>query len=177
MTDYESFLKEVSSEFPGFEIREKADSWFMRAVNAVLIVITFGMMRSFMSDFVTTVGATVYVPTKWDSWGPVGRILILRHERVHMRQSRKYGSLLFRLLYVLVLPSVWTFRAKFEMEAYEETIRGVVEYYGEGSFDAERRDRMVSYFTSSQYFWMKPFRKSVEAWYDGAVKAALSGRK
>ena len=173
MTNYNSVIQEIDSEFPGFEILEKKDSLFMKVINILLIVITFGMMRTFMTHFITTVGTSVYVPTGWDSWDNVSKVLILKHERVHMRQSRKYGSILFRFLYLFMLPSIFTFRSKFEMEAYNESIRCMFEYYGNTAFDEAFKNRMVSYFTSSMYFWMNPCRKSVRTWYDEAVKSAM----
>jgi len=175
MLDYNSLIQEISGEFPGFEIRKKSESRLMKVIDVCLKVITFGAMRTFMTRFITTIGTSVYVPDGWDDQAPVSRILVLRHERVHMRQSRKYGAILFKLLYLLALPTVWTYRAKFEMEAYGESIKALVEYRGEDALTAEHKAGLIKHFTSAEYFWMNPFKKSVERWYDTAVAAAKKG--
>ena len=175
MLDYNSLIQDVSREFPDFEIRQKSESRLMKVIDVCLKVITFGAMRTFMTRFITTIGTTVYVPDGWGEEPPVSKIITLRHELVHMRQSRKHGALLFRMLYLAVLPTVWTYRAKFEMEAYEETIRAIVEYRGKEALTAELKSGLVRHFTSAEYFWMNPFKKSVEKWYDGVASAALAG--
>ena len=54
------------------------------------------------------------------------------HERVHLRQFARHGRLLMSILYVLLpLPMGLAYcRARFEREAYEETIRAAFEVYG-----------------------------------------------
>ena len=57
---------EVRKEFPSFNLVKKSDSKLMAAISAFLKAITFGQMKAFMEDFVTTVGTTVYVPSRWE---------------------------------------------------------------------------------------------------------------
>jgi len=78
------------------------------------------------------------------------------------------------MLYLLVFPTVWTFRSKFEKEAYEETIRAIFEYEGSKALDVKFKVNLIKHFTSSEYFWMNPFKKSVEKWYDATVESARS---
>lgn len=172
MLDYNSLVQDMVREFPGFEIRRKSESRLMKVIDVCLKIITFGAMRTFMTKFITTIGTTVYVPDGWDDKAPVSRIIILRHERVHMRQSRRYGALLFRFLYLFALPTVWTFRAKLEREAYEETVKAIFEYRGPAALNEELKAGLVRHFTSAEYFWMDPFRKSVEKWYEATVASA-----
>jgi hypothetical protein len=166
-------VDEIAQEFPDFELIPKADSRFMKVLDVLLRIITFNQMKAFMSGFITTIGEKVYTSSKWDENSEVSRVLTLRHERVHMRQKKKYTFVLFAFLY-LFFPfpiGVAYFRKKFEMEAYEESIRSLAFYY---SIDvvkaAKTKERFVSHFTTAQYFWMWPFRSSVERWYDGVVK-------
>lgn len=177
MANYNNIISELKSEFPGFKISKKSDSKLMIVINFMLKIITFWRMKEFMKNFITTIGTTVYVPMEWETWTPIEKIIVLRHERVHMRQGMKYGNFLFKLMYLLLLPTVITFRSKFEMEAYEETIRGNLEYYGERAFSLEYREKMISHFTSSQYFWMDPCRQNVVSWYDKVVNNSLSEEK
>jgi hypothetical protein len=167
--------KQISEEFPSFQILPKDGSWLMKAINVLLIIVTFGQMKTFMKSFITTMGDTVYVPENWSSWPPFSQAAILRHERVHMRQARKYTRPLFSFLYVMAwLPmglSWW--RAKFEKEAYEESLRAYSEYGSDISNNVVLKKNMVNHFVSAEYGWMWPFKSSIEAWYDAAVKKIL----
>lgn len=163
---------EVRKEFPAFNLVKKSDSKLMTVINGILRLITFGQMKAFMEDFVTTVGTTVYVPSKWEFWPTQSKMAVLRHERVHMRQSERYGRLLYSLMYLfLPLPvGLAYFRMKLEREAYEESLRAYAEYYGVQSLKDEKvRASMVQHFTTAEYFWMWPFKKSLEKWYDDSV--------
>jgi hypothetical protein len=147
----------------------------MRAIGFFLNFITFGKMTSFMRSFTTTIGATVYTPALWDSWMLESQAAVLRHERIHMRQSRKYTPVLFKFLYLFAfLPfGLAYFRAKFEMEAYEESLR-TYHSYGSDITSAALKASVVGHFTSAEYCWMWPFRKSVEDWYDKTVQSIVS---
>lgn len=69
-TAYSDLLDDMRSEFSSFKIVWKKDSWLMKFIDGFLRVITLGKQRSFMTDYITTIGYTVYVP---DSWGGGGR--------------------------------------------------------------------------------------------------------
>jgi len=170
-TKYGDVLGYMAKHYGG-SVKPKRSSRLMKTIDVVLRIITFGLMRSFMTSFVTTIGATVYVPDGWDKRDSKLRAVTLRHEMVHMEQERRYGSLLFRLLYLFVLPGGLAFyRAKFEKEAYTESLRGLVQVYGVRVLDNdEYRDYVLHHFTSAEYFWMWPFRKSLLRWYAGVVQ-------
>jgi hypothetical protein len=164
---------EIRKEFPSFDLVKKSDSKLMTVINAFLKVITFGQMKAFMEDFVTTVGTTVYVPSRWEFWPTPSKMAVLRHERVHMRQSRKYGRLLYSFLYLFFpLPvGLAYFRMKLEREAYEESLRAYAEYYGlQALQDAKIKDSMLRHFTTAEYFWMFPFKGYMSKWYDTRVR-------
>lgn len=174
-----SLVAEIQAEFPSFRLVPKEGSFFMKSIDVLLRVITLGLMRNFMTNFITTIGYTVYVNKGWDSSSEVGKAIVLRHERVHMRQRRKYGSILFSLMYLLLpLPCVFSyFRRQFEMEAYAETLLAIVELNPAGIAGLQtygHREHVISFFTGPSYFWTWPFRKQVEAWYDVSLKKALA---
>ena len=177
---YEDVLKELRKEFPSYRVIRKEDSRLMRAIGWFLSAITLGAMSTFMTDFVTTIGFTVYVPERWALMSYDNRTVVMRHERVHMRQRRKYGTLLFTLLYLLFpLPGgLAYFRMKFEREAYEETLRAMVDLFQvDGRIliqSKEYRAQILSFFLGPSYFWMWPFRTSMEAWYDQACRDACA---
>lgn len=172
MNPLDSLVMAITKEYPEFELRPKSSSALMKVINVILKVITFGLMKNFMSDFTTTIGYVVYTPTAWDGWSERGKIAILRHERVHMKQRKEKGGFWFSVSYLLLpFPILWAYyRMKYEMEAYEESMRVLWEYQGERAFTADYRFRMVRHFTTAEYFWTWPWRKRIECWYDGFVK-------
>jgi hypothetical protein len=166
--DYVALCHEIKKEFSDFEIIKKEDSLLMKVINIFLMIITFGQMKVFMTKFITVIGNKVYVTESWDDRDERLKCATLRHERVHMRQSKKYGKFLFSILY-LFLPfpiGIAWFRTKFEKEAYEESFRALNEYFGKEAFSDRYKKHIVGQFTTSHYFWMWPFRDSLEKWYD-----------
>jgi hypothetical protein len=169
---YQTLLDEIRAEFPRFRVVCKDASRLQRAIHYGLLAVTFGGMRSYLGRYQTTIGATVYVTSDWDDRHADERYVTMRHERVHLRQFRRYGLLGMALLYVLMpLPmGLAYFRARFEMEAYEETIRAAASVYGIDHVRAPAfRSYVVGQFLGASYGWMWPFRRSVEAWYERIV--------
>ena len=172
---------QILKEFPDFRTINKSDSRLMKVIDRVLRIITLGKMSTYMTGFITTMGTTVYVPDSWDSMSETSKMTVLRHERVHMRQARRYGRLWFSLLYLLVplpLGLAW-FRAKFEMEAYEESLAAMLEYYGADSLGPKSRtqDNTIRHFMSAEYFWMWPFRGYMDRWYTRTVERLTRDKK
>lgn len=163
-----ALLRELSAEFPALRILPKREVWHQRAIGILLWVLTLGSQRHYLSQYTTTLGASrIYTPEHFDSLAPEDRYIILRHERVHLRQFRRYTVPLMAALYLLLpLPAgLAYFRQRFEREGYEETIRASREVYGR---DYVRRPFFQAYivrqFTSGAYGWMWPFPKQVRAW-------------
>lgn len=170
----DELIEDIKKEFPSFKIVLKQESERMKAIDVFLRIITFNTMQKFMTDYTTTVGYTVYVGRGWYSRSEKSRVITLRHERVHMRQRKKYGFVLFSFLYLLCAPTLFAYwRAKFEKEAYEESMRASAELYGAHMLQAIRGN-IVDHFLSADYFWMWPFRKSVEKWYDAAAERVIA---
>lgn len=165
MTPFESLVEEVRAEFPDLRIVSKP--WWMWILG-----------YAFMHNFTTVVGHTVWTPIGFDRMDDARKCIILRHERVHMRQQARHGGLWFSLLYLFApLPFVFAWwRMKFEQEAYRESMRAAYEYWGEGSLTEARKRAIMSYFTGPSYLWTWPFRKDIEAWYDGVVAELREGR-
>lgn len=164
---------DIRKEFPDFKLVPKEQSGLMKAANIALKIITFGQMKSFMTTFTTTMGYTVYTPRNWEKRSAASRAVTLRHERIHMRQRKKYGWFGFGFLYLFVFFPIALayFRMKFEKEAYEESLRAVKEYYGMRPLKkADTRERYIDHFTTAQYFWMWPFRGAIGRWYDDVVE-------
>jgi len=171
------FIETIRREFPTFRIVPKHGHWPSRAIDFALKVITFGGQRSYLTRYHTVIGCTLYVPPTWEAMSDLDRVILLRHERVHLRQRRRYGALLMTWLYLIpFFPLGLAYgRARIEWEAYEETLRATAELLGlEAARSPCLRAQIVQRFTGPDYGWMWPFERSVHAWYDRALEN-LSG--
>jgi hypothetical protein len=178
----EAFIAEIRREFPDFRIVDKRDSVLARLIDVLLKVLTFGAQRQFLSHYHTVIGNTLYVPDRWASTPDVGRLITLCHERVHLRQRRRYGDVLMALIYLVpFFPLGLAYgRARIEWEAYTETLRATFEHQGRHELYApELRAHIVKQFTGGSYGWMWPFPRVIHRWYDAALveieKEAPSG--
>lgn len=168
MAPLTELIADIRKEFPKFELYPKQHSLFMKLLNVLLLIITFGQMRSFMTRYTTTIGYTVYLPGRWLEHSWQARAITLRHERVHLRQREIWGMLRFVLMYLLlpvpVLRANW--RTRFEMEAFAESMRARLEYYGSEALEGDYREELIGQFTGVNYFWMWTGRRRIERWYD-----------
>lgn len=167
------FVVEMQTEFPSFRIVKKERSSFAKAIDVALKLVTLGGQREFMTRYYTVIGDTLYVPEGFDDIDPIDVVVTLRHERVHLRQRRRYTFLGMAVIYLMLpLPLGLAYgRARIEWEAYTETLRAVKELKGEEALkSAELKERIVRQFTSAAYGWMWPFKSQVERWYDEAME-------
>ena len=168
----EPFIDEIKREFPRFRIVKKRESRLSRVIDVLLRVITFGAQREFMTRYHTVLWDTLYVPDLWDDTPDVARLITLHHERIHLRQRRRYGDIVMTFLYLVpFFPLGLAYgRARIEWEAYVETIRATALYRGrEEARSRELREHIVRQFTSGAYGWMWPFPKVIDRWYDAAL--------
>ena len=169
MNRYDALVEALRGEFPRLRIVRKDRSWTQRAIHVALIGLTLGRMRSYLTAYQTTIGRTIYTTADWDKRDPDERYVTLRHEAVHLRQFRRFtvpGMTVLYLLLPLPMGLAW-FRARFEQEAYAETIRAAAAACGP-AFPRTRsfRSHVIGQFTGPAYGWMWPFRRSIERWYD-----------
>jgi hypothetical protein len=168
----EALLADMRREFPRFRIVDKAGNVFSSLIDGALRLVTFGAQRHYLTRYHTVIGDTLYVCGAWHSMSDVARVILLRHERVHLRQRRRYGMALFAALYLLpFFPLGLAYgRARLEWEAYTETLRATAELHGIGALsDSALRREIVRRFVSGDYGWMWPFSRTIERWYDQAV--------
>jgi hypothetical protein len=172
MAGIEGMLAEISAEFPGFRLLSKRDSRLMAWIHRALQMLTLGRQSRFLTEYHTVIGYTLYVAPTWEQLGDIERIALLRHERVHLRQRRRFG--LWGLAFLYLVPffpiGLAYFRARLEWEAYTETIRALLELRGKVILgDRELRERIIGRFVGPDYGWMWPFRSTVEKWYDNLI--------
>jgi hypothetical protein len=150
--DVAALAERVLAEFPRFRLVAKEGSRFMRTVAAVM-----PWNPAFLTDYTTTIGYTVYMPAPVRRDGP-GGVRVLRHERVHLDQFRRH-PVWFPLSYLFVAPALVTMRARWELEAYVETMRDELEVTGDVS-DATL-DEIERRFTGPDYLYMDVRRRRV----------------
>ncbi len=171
------FIETIRTEFPSFRIVPKHGHRLSQVIDVLLKVLTFGGQRSYLTRYHTVIGNTLYVPPTWDQMSDLDRVILLRHERIHLRQRRRYGFPLMTFLYLIpFFPLGLAYgRARIEWEAYEETLRATAELLGvEAARSPSLRSHIVARFTGPDYGWMWPFESHVQAWYDRAL-SNLSG--
>ncbi len=170
---YRALVRELEEE--GARIVRKDEKWHQLAIGAVLRLLTLGGQRAYVERYVTTIGRTIFVTPDWDARAVEDRYATLRHERVHLRQFRRYGLVPMAIAYLLLplpLGLAWC-RMRLEREAYEETVRAAFELGGRAA--AERlRAHVIAQFTSGAYGWMWPFPRALARWYDGLVESLAS---
>ena len=172
MTLTERFLEEINAEFPRFRVVRKRDSGFSKLIDGVLKVVTFGGQRQYMTHYHTVIANTLYVPDAWDHEADLERVCVLRHERVHLRQTRRYTMAGMTFLYLMpIFPIGLAYgRARIEWEAYEETLRATAELLGIEAARSPRLQRhIVDQFVGGSYGYMWPFRSQVEGWVREAM--------
>ena len=175
---YQRLVDELRAEFPRMRIVKKHESRFQRATHRALVIVTFGGMRSYLDCYQTTIGRTIYVTADWDERCPIERYSTLRHEAVHLRQFKRFTlpGMAFLYLFLPLPMGLAYFRARFEMEAYAESIRADAEVRGaDYPRAAGYRARVLSQFTGPSYGWMWPFKRALERWYDGVLATLPEG--
>lgn len=149
--EYNNFVEQIKSKFPNFEVLIKEHSTWMKIVYAVTLMRFWN--RYFMEVYVTIMFGKVYMPQRF-----IGTQIgyeILRHEYVHLCDSRRW-PILFELSYLFFpLPLVFTMRAYWEYRAYCESL--IVENEQLGYVRARTIEFCVEQFVGSYYLWMCPF--------------------
>jgi hypothetical protein len=177
-TSSSELIAEIAREFPGFRLVSKRNSPFSLAIDRALKLVTLGTQRAYLTHYHTVIGTTLYTPDTWPATAELDRVVVLRHERIHLRQRRRYGLPLMAFLYLVpFFPLGLAYgRARLEWEAYEETLRATAELCGlERARSPALRAGIVKRFTGGDYGWMWPFRRQVERWYDRVLADLTRG--
>jgi hypothetical protein len=169
----ERCITEIRQEFPKFSIVPKDESLLSRLIDVALRIVTLGGQNRFITHYHTVIGYTLYVPASWNTLGDIDRCILLRHERVHLRQRKRYGFIGMAFIYLVpFFPLGLAYgRARLEWEAYVETLRATAELHGMPAAKATAlRESIIQRFVGPDYGWMWPFRSTVARWYDEAVR-------
>lgn len=166
----DAFLSELTEEFPRFRILKKRHSVLQRAIHLALAVVTLGGQRVYLTRYHTVLFGTLWVPDAWDAMSDNDKYILLRHERVHLRQRARMGDALMAFVYLVpFFPLFLAYgRARLEWEAYVETLRATAEVYGVKEAEALRA-HIKQRFVGPDYGWMWPFPRAIDRWFDEAM--------
>lgn len=143
-------------------VQPKASIWWMRWIDRILRILSLGRMRSFMTDYVTTIGETIYTPSNWARYSDRDRYALLVHEGVHVEQWRTHGWW-YAVSYLLGVPGFAPWRARWEREAYDAALRW---RRSTGEDVSGYREAYIAHFAGPAYLWMWPFRAMVSRWFE-----------
>lgn len=174
---FEHLWERTKAEIPGARIVNKKNSAFMQTIFTVLTflvkVFTLGRGKADWSGYTTTIWRTMYVPADFFHWRDEDKYRLLRHELVHLRQFRRWplaflepvwpvNAVIMSFCYILVLPVILTFRARFECAGYTQSMLSWFEIHKEFTphYRAAKADQMADTFGGSAYFFMSTRNKS-----------------
>lgn len=182
---YINLISHISSQIPKFEIIQKSKSLFMKFLNIFLGLFN----KTFMTDFTTTIYPKIYIPIGFEQW--TSKTEILAHEYIHLSDRKKLG-ILFNLIYLspqifslLALLSFWNLwfllfllfllpipsigRTILEYRGYVCSIAVYYWLFGK-KYDI---DFIVDQFTSSNYYFMFPFKSYLTKKFEQEYKKII----
>jgi len=192
------FVSDMQQLAPGMKIVIKHESRLMRFLNVILF-----FTPDFMTRYCTTVGSTIYVPEAWLEQHPYRLLPVLAHETQHIWDHRRYhvayllgyfvpqllalGSLLAVLAVwfsnywlwaltclVFLAPLPAPGRMLIERRGYLMSL--AVEYWM-GAADPMKNGWPVSAFVTAGYYFMWPFKKSLDRWFREELKKIQDGHR
>lgn len=199
---FQDLIKAAQIYFPSLQVKYKNQSGFMKFLSKLLF-----FTPGFMTDYTTTLGTTIYAPNpQFFTLHPVSSSVVLLHEFVHMHDQKVVSQLAFQIAYllpqILILPALllflwhwWIaipailllalplpafFRMNSERRAYISSIYTIQKLSQLKNFDprlANQRDAFISYFISSNYYWMWPFKNHLLNDFNQAIQDVQAGKR
>ncbi len=167
----DAFVREMIEEFPSFRIVKKRGDRLQHAIDRFLRIVTFGGMKTYLTRYHTVLFGALWVPDTWPEMNDLDRYVLLRHERVHLRQRKRMGDVVMAFVYLVpFFPLGLAYgRARIEWEAYEETLLATAEVYGLPAAYA-LKSFLFARFRGPDYGFMWPFEGSLERWFSASMK-------
>ena len=172
----------------------KRDSALMWLLNKILF-----FLPNFMENFTTTIGKTIYMPNRTLSILSVWIAPLMGHECQHAWDSQRWGALYyFGYLFPQVLAlgslmaifsSLWwllclaallpwpaPFRMLIERRGYLISLIGYDMLSDDKSSAKQARaiDDVVKQFTGHNYYFMWPFERSTQVWFEKRMKREVA---
>jgi len=94
---FQDLLTAAQAHFPSLQVKYKNQSKFMKFLGTILF-----FNKSFMTDYVTTIGSTIYIPNDtYMKLHSVSGSVVFMHELVHIYDSGRISRPLFTFFYLL----------------------------------------------------------------------------
>lgn len=149
---------------------------FWRVLNVLVIIVTFGRNRTFLTNYVTTIGPWIAFPI---GWNPADFPDILAHEEHHVERQFKrlgLGSAIVGIIpagiaYLCLPLPIGLAWCRWAMERSAYVAGWAVELAGlEGDVRAARRAQLIDHgvrmMTTGAYGWAWPFPRAVRRWFE-----------
>ncbi len=196
---FQNLVADAQSYFPDLQVKYKDQSSFMKFLGTLLF-----FTPSFMTNYITTIGSTVYYPNEAGvQANEIGSSIVLMHELVHVYDAHRLGRPLFFFLYLtpqilsllclplflvswklalplmlfFLLPLPSYFRMYFERRGYFTTLyvmNALNKKYQLNTQLEGSKDYYVGQFTGSAYYFMWPF-SSLQAQFEDAINKISAG--
>lgn len=169
-------LRQLRREFQKLVFTGK-DRWYWKLIHYFLLIVSFGGQKEFLTAYTTTIGMLIAFSGKVASTIAEGKPggawedrlwALLKHEREHLLDFKRFGVFLMFLIYVFVFFPVglaWG-RAWIERKGYIESLRAKFVCDRAWAEHSSYRDWWIGRFTGSSYIWQWPFKKQVARWFD-----------
>jgi hypothetical protein len=193
--DFNTILTNIQKIYPDVNVQFKNQSTFMQILGKILF-----FNSSFMTDFVTTIGTTIYYPSQdWIDADPDTSSILLLHELVHIYDQKQENRIVFTILYalpqllfVLFIPLLFIVRWEFALipllllapipayfRMYYERRAYIISMYATQKLGDEQSlvSSYVDYFTGSEYYYMWPFASGITNELTIAQNQILAGQR
>jgi uncharacterized membrane protein len=198
---FDSLVQAAQNYFPSLRIRYKNESWLMKIIGAILF-----FNKGFMTDYITTIGSTVYFPSReFVANHAASADIILLHELIHIHDAQRLTRLLFSILYLFpqilalmffpllliswklalpfllfLLPVPAYFRMQFEKRAYLTSLYALKRLSKRLVFLPLLKSQEILFidqFVGAGYYWMWPFRDGLQKEFDAAIDRVNSDQR
>lgn len=197
---FQDVVQVAQEQFPDLQIAYKDQSTFMKILGTIMF-----FNKDFMNNYITTIGSTVYFPSEnFIKNDPDDSAVVLMHELVHVYDSKKYTSVLFKLGYLFpqilsvislflffvswkialplvvffLLPLPAPFRMYFEKRGYLVSAYADWQVAKKLNVDPQmtiQEQFYVEQFKGSGYYFMWPF-SNIQTDFDQAVTLINQGK-
>lgn len=198
---FDSLVQAAQKFFPKLQVRYKNESLFMKILGTIMF-----FNRGFMTDYVTTIGSTVYYPTReFVQTHTASADIVLLHELVHVKDAQRLTRPVFtaaylfpQILTILALPLLlisWKlalpflvfaapipayFRMQFEKKAYLTSLYSLKKLSTSLEFLPLLKSQeafFINQFTTSAYYFMWPFQSQLKKEFDVAIEKISAGQR
>lgn len=199
---FQDLVQAAQKYFPSLQIQYKDQSSFMKFLGFLLF-----FNKSFMADYTTTVGNTVYLPSaNYVKLHPVSGSVVFLHELVHLHDHKRVGSVWFHFSYlapqIFVIPALllfllsWKialpitiffllplpsyFRMIYERRAYYASMYCLKKLGDSMNFDpqlSQQASYFAEYFIDSSYYFMWPFSSIIDDDFTAAAQLVAEGKR